>query len=224
LIYSSVPIGGLLEHIDTLTRPDFPLEHHNALKGATLVDFFYGSVAKLPVAILHRPSQNQVVIAIAGTTQIQHIAQDLRFLKTKHPSGKGSLHSGFWALFSGIEDQVKTSLRKALEAYKPSEVVVTGHSMGGAVAYLLSAELLSEQELPPLPTLKLITFGSPRVGDEAFATHFRGLVGAYQAKHGGDSFIDYAVRGFNDGKILRYIPDQFLREKPSPQVSRLCRH
>ncbi|EAU89653.2 hypothetical protein CC1G_02542 [Coprinopsis cinerea okayama7 len=200
LIYSSIPIQDLLEEIETLSKEDFPLEYHHALRDAALLVSFEGSVAKLPVGIFHRPTHKQLIVSICGTAQIQHIVQDLRFLKVKHPIS-GNAHSGFWALYTGIADRVKTELKALINFHSPDEIIITGHSMGGAVGYLLLLDILSDQGLlpPSPPAIKLATFGTPRVGDAALVSHFHNTVAEYTSRHGDQSFIEYSVRGYNDG-------------------------
>ena len=58
---------------------------------------------------------------------------------------------------------------------------VTGHSLGGALATLMAAEILRRIDAgAPLELRGVYTFGSPRVGDRAF----RARLAATAAKHG----------------------------------------
>lgn len=77
-----------------------------------------------------------------------------------------SLHYGFLAAFSSVradlEQVLKTELGKAgQESYR---VVVTGHSLGGAVATIAGAYLRTRGI-----ACDLYTYGSPRVGNQEFA-------------------------------------------------------
>jgi hypothetical protein len=73
--------------------------------------------------------------------------------------------------------------------------------MGGSIAYLLGMDLLSDEanHLPEGLALKLVTFGMPRVGDDPLVGYFHSLVDRYREKHGAEHFIEYSVRGYNDG-------------------------
>lgn len=69
----------------------------------------------------------------------------------------GRVHEGFW--------------RRALSVELPASllplgasVLVTGHSLGGAVATLVAARLLADGR----PDVRCVTFGAPLVGDEAW--------------------------------------------------------
>ncbi|KAF8300448.1 putative lipase [Trypanosoma cruzi] len=49
-------------------------------------------------------------------------------------------------------------------------ILITGHSLGGAMANIAAANLMSQNPLfPGAPKVLLYTFGQPRVGNEAFA-------------------------------------------------------
>lgn len=131
-------------------------------------------------------------MAIAGTSSIKHVLQDLRFFKVSHPSGKGFVHSGFWAMYQGLKDQLLPAVEKAITDHSPTEVVLTGHSMGGSIAYLLCMDLLLSTDL----NLKIAVFGAPRTGDAALVDYYRDLVASFRKTH---SFKDYSVKGWNDG-------------------------
>jgi hypothetical protein len=68
-------------------------------------------------------------------------------------------------------------------------LVVTGHSLGGALATLLVAELAATTALKP----QAWTFASPRVGDAAFA-----------ARYGGLSTVSWRI--YNQVDVVPYFP------------------
>lgn len=73
--------------------------------------------------------------------------------------------------------------------------------MGAALSYYLAVELLTNDGvLPPGMRIKVVTFGSPRVGDQAFASFWKNLVEEYRSNHGQESFLEYNVRAYNDGE------------------------
>jgi pimeloyl-ACP methyl ester carboxylesterase len=75
--------------------------------------------------------------------------------------GGGRVHQGFLAAFATVRRQIDDWLA----AVGPARLVVTGHSLGAALATVMAAER---------PGAELVTFGSPRVGDSAFAALFAG--------------------------------------------------
>ncbi|KAF9568263.1 alpha/beta-hydrolase [Agrocybe pediades] len=193
LAYSSVPIKFLIQNFSQLSKPGYPLEHYDALNNTLLVDSFFGSCADVPVYIAYRPSTRQLVVAISGTSSTKQALHDLRALKTLHPSSRGSVHTGFWALFQGIKERTLNSIRQGIKVHSPVELVLTGHSMGGSLAYLLCMELLTDDVyLRTSIPLALAVFGAPRTGDEKLVTYFHELVQ-------GRPFKEYSVKGYNDG-------------------------
>jgi len=75
--------------------------------------------------------------------------------------GAGRVHLGFRDALSGAWGAIAAWLEQA----PGLEVWITGHSLGAALATLATARL---------PGARLVNFGSPRVGDGAFAAQFDG--------------------------------------------------
>lgn len=179
-------------------KPGFPLHGYNALPDTILIASFKGSIAALPAYVIYRPGKKQLIIAISGTATISQALRDLEFLKRRHPSGRGKVHAGFWNLYQGIKPDVTSAIRKGLTEHQVNEIVVTGHSMGGAMANLLAFDLLVDTELlPPALALQITVFGAPRCGDAKLAKYWSELIDARRAKHGNVS--EYSIKAYNDG-------------------------
>ena len=87
------------------------------------------------------------------------------------PAAWGSIHRGFFEAFESIGEVLRGKLAE-LEG-KPVGIWITGHSLGGALATVMAAELLRQMEDGAHYDLRgVYTFGSPRVGNAAFADHF----------------------------------------------------
>lgn len=130
------------------------------------------------------------------------------------PGGKkdgesfGGVHTGFFTLYSDVKGGLEGAIRKGMKDHAPEELVLTGHSMGGSVAYLLCMDLLSsvdgktkdmkERDVPLPKGLCLTTFGTPRTGNAALVSHFRKLVNEFSGEKKG-RFREYSVKAFNDG-------------------------
>lgn len=73
--------------------------------------------------------------------------------------------------------------------------------MGAALSSHLAIGLLTNPGmLPPGIRIKVVTFGSPRIGDQAFASFWRELAEEYRSSHGQESFLEYDLRAYNDGE------------------------
>ena len=71
------------------------------------------------------------------------------------------VHAGFDEAYRSVSDE----LRIWINDRPATRIIATGHSLGGALATLLAKDH---------PSLELVTFGSPRVGNASFASHFEG--------------------------------------------------
>lgn len=105
------------------------------------------------------------VIACRGTNTLEEWATDGE-INGKIPfKDWGLVHRGFYGVFESCLPEVN----QALLEYPGKPLVVTGHSLGAAVATLLASEL----HLKNLDrNISVVTFGSPKVGDATFAMAF----------------------------------------------------
>jgi hypothetical protein len=98
----------------------------------------------------------RVFIAFRGTDDPKALLKDLDALPVSWEQG-GRVHKGFVRHLRPVRD----ALTRIVAAAAGRELFFTGHSLGAAAATL--SESLS-------PRATLYTFGSPRVGDSAFAS------------------------------------------------------
>ncbi|KAJ7185807.1 Alpha/Beta hydrolase protein [Mycena filopes] len=155
--YSALPstIQFLFANLPTLLEPPFPLEGYESLRGASLVSAFTGTTARLPAFVALRPLEGggkQLIAAFSGTATALQALHDVRALPHRHPARRGRVHAGFWALYMGVREQALAAIRRGLADTGEGEVrelVLTGHSMGGAVAQLLLLDILRDPTLLP---------------------------------------------------------------------------
>jgi len=89
-----------------------------------------------------------VYLVFQGSCKPEDTIIDLEFLPKKEESL--SMHRGFIKAFSYLWPEIETFLK----AVDENKLIITGHSLGGALAYILSTKT---------KFCKLITFGAPRV-------------------------------------------------------------
>ena len=114
-----------------------------------------------------------VIVAFRGTQQAKDVATNLWAAKTtEHPSSPSlRVHEGFCTAYVEVSEQITTEIerRKA----ESTDVFVTGHSLGGALATLAALDIkLKHSEL----NVAMYNFGSPRVGYREFAEFYDCIV------------------------------------------------
>ncbi|MFC1585665.1 hypothetical protein ACFL5V_08975, partial [Fibrobacterota bacterium] len=82
-----------------------------------------------------------------------------------HPEGFGQIHRGFCDCYQAVFKELDRFVRDQPDDKK---FIVTGHSLGGAIATLIAAYIRHNKT----DKVMLYTFGSPRVGDSEFVDHF----------------------------------------------------
>jgi hypothetical protein len=148
---------------------------------ATLVAFGSTGVTVLPMPqtrglVLRRG--DTVVVAFAGTDPLALADWLTDFSFFVNDDG---IHRGFMAaLAAGWAD-----LAPALpHAHGPERLLITGHSLGGALAVLAAQRAVIEHGLVP----EVYTFGMPRVVNEGFARDYDAMLGTrtFRLVHGED--------------------------------------
>ena len=97
---------------------------------------------------------------------------NLSTTRTSYPACSGcSVHSGFLSGYNLVASTVKTAVNNLMAKYRGAKLMVTGHSLGGALTILAAADLANLHAIDAA-----YTFGQPRVGNEAFATWYPNVV------------------------------------------------
>jgi len=131
--------------------------------------------------------KNILAISIRGTikSSFRNILTDMKAYFTDYPycekKQKCRVHRGFWRQFvymKPILEQIIIPLWNAMKNFPNAKIIVTGHSLGGAVATIIAAYLRRLLNLP-LGKLLLLAFGSPRVGNYAFVKQINKDIGVF---------------------------------------------
>ncbi|XP_077240534.1 putative feruloyl esterase A isoform X2 [Tasmannia lanceolata] len=119
---------------------------------------------------------NAIIIAFRGTQEhsIQNWIEDLfwKQLDLNYPGMPDAMvHHGFYSAYHNttVRPGVLQAVERAKKLYGDIGIMITGHSMGGAMASFCALDLTvnhGEQNV------EVITFGQPRIGNSAFATYF----------------------------------------------------
>jgi len=129
--------------------PDYKLIHERALS----IDYYFFV------------QQNQIIVVFEGTNDLSSLGTDLDVGESSFMHLFGTqVHKGYYT-----EAQMAYA-RLAPYLSRDKQIIVTGHSLGGAVGHLLAALLYKEGY-----TVRLFTFGEPPVGNEDFVHAIKGL-------------------------------------------------
>nr|KJB59846.1 hypothetical protein B456_009G275800 [Gossypium raimondii] len=150
---------------------------------------------------------NLYVVAFRGTSPFDaddwRTDADFSWCKIK-AMGKARTHSGFMQAL-GLQTNngwpkeiqqhrdgqrqfayyaIRQKLREILKENEDAKFIVTGHSLGGALAILFAAVLMLHDEELLLEKLDgVFTFGQPRVGDENFGEYMKEKMKKFDVKY-----------------------------------------
>ncbi|KAL3679878.1 hypothetical protein R1sor_022834 [Riccia sorocarpa] len=107
-----------------------------------------------------RSHSGRVIVACRGTCGFRDVLQDLKYMQSRLSFAKGTAHWGFAQRAESVPIDFFLKLLDAGE-----EIIFTGHSMGGAVASLLTLRVLESESNRKggmfEEQVRCITFGTP---------------------------------------------------------------
>lgn len=114
----------------------------------------------------------RLVVGFRGTqsTNLRDLLTDFDTPLVPGPAGR--VHSGFWIAWQSVKLDVLQAVSDAVNEGR--EVLLTGHSMGGALAAIALLDLLPGPDLSG-QSVRAISFGAPRFCDDAAAAKLTGL-------------------------------------------------
>jgi len=125
-------------------------------------------------------SENRVIIAFRGSDNIANWVADGMVWPVYFPDTKLAVHFGFslYWLEATHQKDFQEWWKNHVDA--ETEIVISGHSLGAAVAVLYAAGLLIEEEMPG-ERIALMTFAEPAPGQYGFAQYLNQQLGNYVA-------------------------------------------
>ncbi|KAI1092472.1 alpha/beta-hydrolase [Rostrohypoxylon terebratum] len=163
--------------------------------GAKIVGTFSGDLTDIEGYVASDDTNKLIVASFRGSSSIRNWIADLSFVFVPCDLVSGCLaHTGFLAAYKEIAKGVSAALKTAVAAQPTYKIVFTGHSLGGAVATVAAAYARKQGY-----AADLYTYGSPRVGNDAFVDFVTNQTGSeFRVTHLDDPvprlppiFLDY---------------------------------
>ena len=129
----------------------------------------FSEESRTSYTVLRRMSDGSVSISIQGThlpIEKYHLGVGTLksdFVPYSYGEFEGNIFSGFEQMYTGTRSQFLNGLKELIGEVPATQINLTGHSLGGAFAQMLSAD----KDFPNV-TRNIITVGSPAVGDSKF--------------------------------------------------------
>jgi hypothetical protein len=143
-----------------------------------VVKTFYDHINGTKATIGVEPSTKEIIISHRGSRTLQNWVMDFDFNKVRLPdSPEGVLiHEGFFYTYQSLASKINSYLMNMLDSgeYKDYKVVVTGQSLGAAVATVHAADIASKVKSKGFD-IELYAYHSPRVGNQKFVDYILSL-------------------------------------------------
>ncbi|KAK9452373.1 Alpha/Beta hydrolase protein [Limtongia smithiae] len=136
------------------------------------------------IAIDHREFTKRIMIVFRGTNSMTNWMTNLDTIQEPYPvagaiSISSSLprcagcfvHRGFMRSYIETKIYIAPFIQNLTAQYPEYPLLVTGHSLGGAIAVLAGADLITQGYTP-----EILTYGQPRVGNRHFSDWYDYIV------------------------------------------------
>ena len=146
---------------------------------------------------------NEVVLAFRGTNGADFLnwMTNIVYYRVQYADVPNTqVHSGFYTAYNAVSNSIINSLAALLKQYPSASLMITGHSLGGALATFAALDI--KRRINPSNKINFYSFGSPRTGNQAFTDYIMSLfpAGGYQrVTHYTDMVVQVPPRqlGFN---------------------------
>lgn len=147
------------------------------------------------LAIFRDDAAKEIIVSFAGSSSVQDFVTDFAFLPLNQTTAPGctgcSVHGGFYVAWRSVAPQLTAALADLRTKNPGYSTIITGHSLGGALATLAFTDLTTAG----VPLKTTYTMGAPRVGNPAYADFNDALSGASDTNLGTLIRITHGIDG-----------------------------
>ena len=137
-------------------------------------------------------------IAFRGSVNIQNWIDNIQISKiSPYNDTSIGVSKGFYKAYNSIKPELFDNLPSLVDKYNTKRILITGHSLGAALATLMAYDIATA--FPTYELSYVVNFGSPRVGNSAFSASFNGY---------SSLFTHYRITHYYD--IVPHVPEEFL--------------
>lgn len=138
------------------------------------------------ILVGYNTEKDEIFVSSRGSENIMNWIDNIQFRKiSPYSDSQIEVEKGFYKLYSKLMPEIFDSIQFVSEKYDAKDILITGHSLGGALSTLLAYDISQDT----MYDFELITFGCPRVGNQRFVeslytygikntrvTHYRDMV------------------------------------------------
>ncbi|KAJ2020044.1 hypothetical protein GGI08_001797 [Coemansia sp. S2] len=120
----------------------------------------------------------EIYVSWAGTRRVRSMIIDSMAIFTEFPTDiRGSaVHAGFHDSTNAIYGYILKNILAAATDYPDYNIVFLGHSLGGASAVISALKFVRDNEFIR-DSVRVWTFGEPRVGNRRFSEYYTEMLG-----------------------------------------------
>jgi hypothetical protein len=130
-------------------------------------------------------TRKEILVVFRGSASVKNFVADANYPQVDADICDGcKAEGGFWNFWTDVREIVRADVKKAAQENPDYKFVVTGHSLGAAVAVFAAAEMRNKGYSP----VALYTYGQPRAGNKALSEYITKQSGGnYRVTHSSDA-------------------------------------
>jgi predicted lipase len=142
---------------------------------------------------------NSIFIGFRGSSNIQNWLDNLQISQINPYDDQFiAVEKGFYKIYDSLQNSLHNTIDELSLKYQTTNILITGHSLGGAIASLFAFDIYYHSF--PYHIESLITFGSPRVGNDYFSEYMHSF-----------KITSYRITHYYD--IVPHVPEEFFNYK-----------